>query len=73
MYILYLSVSGYPPGNGDKMNISCYERSETIDDCDVFSSPDCSDNEVMALSCVGMYAYEHMYISHNFSEAKCPS
>ena len=63
MSIPYLSVSGYPSGNGDKMNISCYENSESIDDCDVFSSPECSDQDVLALSCVGMYLYEHMYVN----------
>lgn len=63
MSIPYLFVSGYPSGNGDKMNVSCDEYSESMDDCYVFSSPGCSDQDAMALSCVGMCVYELRYVN----------
>ena len=67
MCIIYLSVSGYSPGSGDRKNVTCYDDSKTIDDCSITSFPECSDQDVMALSCVGMYACDvHLKIDTRF-------
>ena len=49
--------SGYLPGSGDSYNVSCSWTYDELDDCSMNRATDCSHQDDVVVSCVGMYTY----------------
>jgi len=57
VYSIILLDSGYLPGSGDSYSISCSWIYDELEDCDIYRATDCSRQDDVAVSCVGMYTY----------------